>query len=74
MLLACSKDRVLKRRTGAHEIKNALDTAYFCVILSFLEGMDLLDIFSLVCLIVICLSVVFALFGHYARRNGYVKR
>ena len=36
--------------------------------------MDLLDIFALIALIVLCLSVVFAGLGHYARKSGYVKR
>jgi hypothetical protein len=36
--------------------------------------MDLLDIFSLLCLILICLSVILAGIGYFARKNGYVKR
>ena len=36
--------------------------------------MDVVDLFSLVCLIVIGVSGIFALLGYYARRNGYVKR
>ena len=36
--------------------------------------MDLLNFFSLICLILIALSIVFAGIGFAARRNGYVKR